>query len=247
MKARSKKASSKRARPKCEYYMERIDRATRFMVAGVCGKPATHRSTYSDVDVQLNVCARHASALDWYWRKNGNKGRIVKVLTAAAVLAACGACGVSRSAPSVKIAYVQDGVPDAIKASTELGASAWSGLEIAGDQMSATQECDLEWFNTEIEPCTITVSITYLPKSEIGGAAGLTNHTKRSTFIAFELTGDALASVVAHEVGHSVFLTSDHLSPDQIGIMSASTYGVTVPTDADVTFAAAHTNGWVQP
>jgi hypothetical protein len=147
--------------------------------------------------------------------------------------------------PIVKLVYTQAGVPSDVAAFTEAGASAWFGQGIAFDANATGTECSLDWYDPgQTLPCVLTVRITYAAASSISNDAGITAH--RDTTLAYELSGDALTAVAAHEVGHSVWNTSDHLAPGLDGIMASAAHGTT-PTAADVAFASAKTNGWVQP
>lgn len=169
--------------------------------------------------------------------------RLVSLATIAA-LASCSGCA-EQPGPVVKLVYTQADVPTEIQAFTNAGASAWLHQGIGFDAESQLTECALDWYNTPNDlPCAITVRITYAAASSMSGKAGLT--AKRDTTIAYELSGDQLTATVAHEIGHSVWNTGDHLEPGQDGIMASAAHGVS-PTDADIAFAAAHTNNWVQP
>lgn len=167
------------------------------------------------------------------------------------VLAACGACSTTtQPGPIVKLVYDQTEVPSDVQAWTNAGADAWASLGITGGPATVgtrdeNRECISTWFDgTQPLPCTVTVHVTFVPKSELGGAAGLTSGKR--TMLAIELSGDQLIAVAAHEVGHTIFATSQHLAPGDVGIMAAAPSSPT-PTDADVAFAVAHTQGWVSP
>lgn len=166
-------------------------------------------------------------------------------LLIAVMLAAC-ATTPAKDHPTVAIVFDQPGVPDDIASLTLAGANAWTSLGIPGDPTSADAKCSPTWFDgSQIMPCTITIHITYVYKSELGGAAALTDKA-RHTMLAYELTGDFLQAVTAHEIGHSLFDTGDHLAPGDVGIMAAAPTSTT-PTDADIAFASVHTQGWVMP
>lgn len=170
-------------------------------------------------------------------------------LTIIATLAACATQ--PKEHPTVAIIFDQPGVPDDVTALVLAGADAWAGLDIPGGaQTLGTRQdntpCIPTWFDgSQLLPCTVTIHVTFVEKSELGGAAALTDKA-RHTMLAYELTGDFLQSVVAHEVGHSIFDTSDHLVPGDVGIMAAAPTSDT-PTEADIAFAVEHTQGWVTP
>lgn len=171
---------------------------------------------------------------------------LLRVKLTLAVLAALGAC---TSSPDVwvELHYTQD-VPFSISDYTEHGARAWLPLGIDGrafDPNETTPECAERWFDAPTSlPCRITISLSIIPQSELGGALGVTERASRTTYIALELHDFEFESVVAHEVGHTVFAGDDHLALGLVGIMSANTTWQYVPTSADDDYAFAHTDGW---
>lgn len=161
----------------------------------------------------------------------------------ATMLAAC-ATQPMKAGPTVAIVFDQPGVPDDVSALVLTGADAWAGQDIHGGSQD-NAACIPTWFDgSQSMPCTITIHVTFVYKSELGGSAALT--ANRRTMLAYELTGDFLQSVVAHEIGHSIFDTSAHLAPGDVGIMAAAPTSDT-PTEADIAFAVEHTQGWVTP
>ena len=126
------------------------------------------------------------------------------------------------------------------------GADTWSVIGVgyrAYDGSDATPECVERWFDTDVTECVITIKLTLAPPQTLDGYAGLTDQM-RDTFIDNQLTYDRLQSVVAHEVGHSVFASGDHLPPGEVGIMMAVEHDITVPTEADLEYAKNHLDGW---
>lgn len=127
------------------------------------------------------------------------------------------------------------------------GASTWSAVGVGYrvyDETDETPECVERWFDTNVIECVITIKLTFESPQALGsGYAGLTDQM-RDTYIDNQLSYDRLQSVVAHEVGHSVFASSDHLPPGEVGIMMAVEHDIVVPTDADLTYAANHLDGW---
>lgn len=167
-----------------------------------------------------------------------------------ALLALLAACGTTAPAgPIVKIVYDQEGIPDDVLTYANAGANAWSSLGVdGGSAVVGTRqdnvECLPNWYDGQLLPCTLTIHMSFAAASSLGGKAGLT--ANRHSQIAYELAGDQLTSVVAHEVGHSLWNTSEHLPAGEIGIMASAAQGVS-PTDADIAFAIEHTNSWIQP
>jgi len=159
----------------------------------------------------------------------------------ALVAAAMAGCA-TRPGPVVRIDFTQAGVPDDVRAFALAGADAWWQLDVERDDATTLPACAPAWFDDVASlPCSITVSLTFEPSSEMGGNAGLT--AKRRSMIAIELRGDQLAAVVAHELGHSIWNTPQHLDQGKVGIM-ATAASSTTPTDADVAFAHEHSDGW---
>jgi hypothetical protein len=163
---------------------------------------------------------------------------MIKLIAIAFMFVGC-SCA-DKPGPVVSIVYDQDDVPDLVKSYTTAGASAWRefGIEYADHATEPT--CSLTWWDgAQALPCSIEIHITYAAGATLGHA-GLT--ANRHTQLQIELTGDQLAEVAAHEIGHSVWNSSDHL--DAIGVMSSPPTSV-LPTDADRRYANEHTKGWV--
>jgi hypothetical protein len=159
----------------------------------------------------------------------------MKAFIIALVLTACAA----QPGPAVHLEYVQPGVPARVVEFSEAAAMAWEEVGIGYASAPGTVECPADWYLQPPTDCTITIHVTYLPSSELGGKAGLTDDA-RNTAVAIELTDFALESVLAHEIGHTVFNTPDHLPPGELGIMAAASQGYTTPQAADLIYAANH-------
>jgi len=161
----------------------------------------------------------------------------MRAIILAALLAACA----TQPGPAVHLDYVQPGVPARVVEFSEAAAMAWEDAGIGYTSTPGTVECPANWYSQAPADCTITIHVTYLPTSEMAGKAGLTDDN-RNTSVAIELTDFMLESVLAHEIGHSVFNTPDHLAPGEQGIMAVASQGYTTPTSADLTFASDHVN-----
>lgn len=152
---------------------------------------------------------------------------------------------ISRKGPSIAIVFDQPGLDQARIDNTIQGASAWQNLDVTYTADSNQKECPLDWYaDAKSLPCTITIHVSFYPKSELSNAAGLTDRAARTTMLALELTDGALVSVAAHEVGHSLWNTGDHLAAGQVGIMMPASGGYEWPTDDDVTYVSNHADGW---
>lgn len=104
--------------------------------------------------------------------------------------------------------------------------------------------CRLDWFDQQAGlPCSISITAYFYPISELG-AAGLADIPNRVIYVGSELTGLELGGTVAHEVGHCIFDSGDHLPPGESGIMSVYASPTVIPTKADLRYAALHTHGW---
>jgi hypothetical protein len=163
------------------------------------------------------------------------------------VLAVLAGCAVdAKPGPTVKLSFEQADVPADIQAAVEQGARAWESLGVSYDDHTIGEPCALAWYDTKTFPCVLVVDIDFAASSTLGkGIAALT--TNRRTTLAYELTGDELVNVAAHEIGHSLWNTSDHLPAGEIGIMSAYVSSIIEPTDDDRSFVEAHTNSWYVP
>lgn len=150
-------------------------------------------------------------------------------------------CAAAPERVRVELAFTQDGVPANVLANARAGGAAWFSI-IGAPQDADLPVCAPQWWLDDAAPCLFTVEVSFAAASELGGAAGLTDRDTRTTRLAYELAGDELIAVAAHEVGHSLWLTGDHLAPGEVGIMSAAA-AATAPTDADRAFVTAHTAG----
>lgn len=158
-----------------------------------------------------------------------------KILVVAYVLTACAA----QPGPAVHLDYIQPGVPARVVEFSEAAAMAWEDVGIGYASAPGAVECPADWYAQPAADCTITIHVTYLPASELGGKAGLTDDN-RNTSVAIELTDFMLTSVLAHEIGHTVFNSPDHLPPGAQGIMAAASQGYTTPQPADLIYASNH-------
>ncbi len=174
---------------------------------------------------------------------------------AATLIATIASC-TTRSAPRVAIRLTQ---PDLLQVATDLvaaGANAWSDATgVQGgyfDPKDSTEECGLVWFDDHFDNCQVIVDLTFIPMSELEtpGEVGQADIDARTIIVAAEfivnpLATDAMISTVAHEVGHCLWHTDEHLPSDKQGIMSAhEDRFYTVPTDADLAYVKLHTDGW---
>lgn len=167
--------------------------------------------------------------------------QLIKAGVIALSLTACA----TRQGPDVALVFDQAGLNQATLARTIQGASAWQNLDVNYTASPSAPECPLDWYAEPASlPCTITIHVSFAPSSELANAAGLTDHASRTTMLATELHDGALVSVAAHEFGHSIWNTSAHLAPGQVGIMMAASGGYEWPTDDDIAYVSAHAEGW---
>lgn len=125
----------------------------------------------------------------------------------------------------------------------------WEALGIrAWDRVVPMAECPIPWFDhREALPCAVTIHLSLVAtQAELGGSPSTTELATHSSTVALDMPLPVIQSVLAHELGAVMFETTDRLAPGACGIMGISP-GVTEPTPADVTFAVAHTHGWVSP
>jgi len=158
---------------------------------------------------------------------------------------------------SVRINYVQSGIPADLDDFAQHGAMGWEDIGIGyakfdpNDQDTygnSANECSVTWYEDIQQkfPCIVTIHLTLVYQSELGGAIGVTYPHTRETRIAQNIDKFEFMETVTHEIGHSVFNASDHIPPDEMGIMHASYQGFETITEADKAYVARHTNGWYQ-
>ena len=158
----------------------------------------------------------------------------MRALLACLLLSAC-------SGPLPHISLVLPVASPSVIEFTEAGALAWLPMGIDYQRNSVLPDCAVAWYLEEPTECRIIVTIIYTPADELPpNIGGLT--ADRTSIINASLTGFALDSIVAHEIGHSLFNSHDHLPPGAVGIMSAVSSYATTPTVADGVYAARHTD-----
>lgn len=164
-------------------------------------------------------------------------------LASLALLTACGVTG-HVGEPQVSVVFDQPGVPLGVQHDVATGASAWLDLHVGylADISPSLPDCPLDWYDSIQSDCALVVHVTFEAGSTLG-ASGLTDHVARTTIIQYELQGDQRIETVAHEIGHSLWNTSDHLASGAIGIMSQPSSSYLV-TDADRVYVSDHADGW---
>jgi hypothetical protein len=129
------------------------------------------------------------------------------------------------------------------------GANDWSLFGVDGRAWDGTgTECSLTWFDGNELPCDVTVSITYVPQSELGDTTlGLAVIDDRTVYLDVQLSPDHLESIAAHEIGHCLWHSNEHLPTGDWGIMMADTAWLTEVSAADADYAAKYSDGWAKP
>lgn len=134
-------------------------------------------------------------------------------------------------------------MPNELIHETEVGANAWSICNIDFSRDSTLPDCVPSWFLENRFPCAIPIHAMFFPASELG-AEGLADLNTNTIYVDSTATGLTFEGIVAHEVGHCVFESGDHLPVGSFGIMNAYVSDTIIPTQADLEYASLHTHGW---
>ncbi len=113
------------------------------------------------------------------------------------------------------------------------GAQAWEAIGFRVAETSTAPICPRDWAAQMLIDCQIAITVIWDTERTHGGLA---NHELRRIRIGIETS--SVANVAAHEVGHLVLDTPDHLAPNR-GVMSIGPTGA-VLTVADRVFACSH-------
>lgn len=144
-------------------------------------------------------------------------------------------------APSVRVRvdYTQPCVPPDVDEFVVAGAQAWRSVGVDYATSSSAPACAARWMDAPELPCTFTVRVTF---ADLGPYAGL--RAGNDLMLAYQAQGFDLASTFAHELGHAVWDSGDHLAPGELGIMEFGERGDIAPTDADLVYVHAHAPGF---
>ena len=175
--------------------------------------------------------------------------RAIVIVIALLAFAAC----TSPPAPSpVNISLAGDTDPNDPTDVLE-GAQIWAAAGIGTNVDVTAPVCVPEWWTPDAH-CTIPITVQFLPQAAlqpdapnggtVWGAAG--GSDGRTIYLDAALDPATMAVVAAHEIGHVIFDTTDHLPVGELGIMDAVQDGSWQATDADLAYAAAHTDDWTR-
>lgn len=122
-------------------------------------------------------------------------------------------------------------------------ATTWTAADIkminAGMYTWTKLGFDVRWvgeaIDTTLDPADVVVVRIFRDPGMPPVAAGLTDRSTRTTFIRGDLHDFTLASVVAHEMGHQLLNTSEHMT-NGVGVMNAATLHWNLTPD-DLAFA----------
>lgn len=98
----------------------------------------------------------------------------------------------------------------------------WSSLGFRAAPPEGTPPCEHNWYDIDQTECTIRVSLERGDLSYFG-IWGFTIREEGLVMIHSKLVGDELTFAVAHELGHVLLDSGEHLMGDERGIMSGVT------------------------
>lgn len=163
------------------------------------------------------------------------------------LLCSLAACASANSGPTVVVVDFPDEIwTIADMESVQKGAEAWDELGFLYVRKDVDdfpyegemERCPRDWSRQHITECAIPVGVTkedgLLEKT---GAIGTSDRASGVITIDSRYTGELLRAIAAHEFGHILLNTSNHLPDGQWGIMQSHTSWYVRPTEWDYRLA----------
>lgn len=163
---------------------------------------------------------------------------VTKIHAFAFVFAA--ACAHVNPGPTV-VLRLDSSWTAATKQSADNGMAAWVrlGFRWSYTAIPSLTECRRDWYKVGAHDCTITIGMSRvagLADGLAGRVDGMASRELQVIDVDAKWTEWALAAIVAHELGHILLATDEHLSAGAVGVMAARG-AAWDPTQADFDLA----------
>lgn len=156
-----------------------------------------------------------------------------------------GGCASANSGPTVAITFFGDPWSKDDMARVESGSEVWDRLGflyiLDPDEKVDMEVCPHDWAFRRLTECKIRVGVQQVPDSSLpSGAAAFSDRSTGVVSIGASFHGEYLVHLGAHEFGHVLLNTAQHLPPGVPGIMQSGS-GLTEPTVGDWALACIST------
>jgi hypothetical protein len=156
-------------------------------------------------------------------------------------------CALANSGPTVAVTpfgaepWSEDDVSMVME-----GARAWEDLGflyvLDPEELSDIPVCPFDWSFKGLTECRIRVGVQRVPNDQLPpGAAAYADRSADIATFGADFHGRYLVHLGAHELGHILLNTSQHLGPHVPGIMQSGS-DLTVPTVGDWSLACVATS-----